>query len=356
MPNFDPSCIDVADFLECLEIENVTQATATEYRYSCPFPNHANGDRDASAYMNSETTAFFCHGCKERGNAIHFAEWLLHVSPLEAIRMLKARYSPGGIDPSARDMVHEVKKILNPEDSEIPQPLLDEKLVMQHAVDWGDAERSYLIGDGFSACDYMFDRGFLPETLSKWEFGYDHKTDRVVFAVRDERGRLVGFKGRAHDGRKPKYLVLGDTPQKRGYFGWDRYFTSRVVFGAHRVPKNCPLIICEGELNVVALDQKIDSPAVAINGSHFTKDQAKIIRSLASSAILFLDSDVAGHEATWGWEDSKSILHPGIVDLLSPYMPVFIVPDHEGDPATMDTTEIEMLIGNSESFLSLAIK
>jgi DNA primase len=356
MSSFDPSCIDVRDFLECLDIQNVSQATQSEIRFSCPFPNHANGDQNASAYMNMETTAFFCHGCKERGNAVKFTEYVLNVSPLEAVRMLRERYNPGGIDPDARNMVEEVKKILAPPEPEPENPILDESLFDQFAVNWGVAEREYILNNGFVACDYMFDRGFLPDTLAKWEFGYDARTDRVVFAVRDEKGRLVGFKGRAYDHREPKYLVLGDTPQKPGRYGWDRYFVSKIVFGAHRVPPNCPLIVCEGELNVVALDQRIDSPAVAINGSHFSQTQAKIIRNIASSVILFLDCDKAGEEATWGWEDSKGYWRPGIVDLLQPFMPVYIVPEHKGDPASMDAGEIEWLIENSESALALAIK
>jgi hypothetical protein len=67
--SFDPSCIDVDDFLDCLDIENVTQATTTELRFSCPFPAHALGDETPSAYMNVETTAFFCHACHAKGNS-----------------------------------------------------------------------------------------------------------------------------------------------------------------------------------------------------------------------------------------------------------------------------------------------
>jgi len=91
MPAFDPSNIDVEDFLDCLDIRNVSRATAAEFRFSCPFPGHDNGDENASSYMNEETTAFFCHGCKASGNAVHFTQRVLGISPLEAIRMLKER-------------------------------------------------------------------------------------------------------------------------------------------------------------------------------------------------------------------------------------------------------------------------
>lgn len=355
MPSFDCSNIDVEDFLECLEIENVSKATAEEFRFSCPFPNHDNGDANASAYMNMETTAWFCHGCKSRGDAKTFTSDLLGISPLEAIRMLKQRYQPGYMNPDAVSMVSEVKKILDAKAVKPPeQPILDESEAADRAIDWVDADESRLRGSGWIPSDYMLERGFSPEILDEWEFGYDWRTDRISFAIRDEEGRLIGFKARAFDGQEPKYLVLGDK-EGNGRFGFPRYYPSRVVYGAHKVPADSDVIVCEGELNVVAIADKAGLPAVAINGSNFTDHHARIIAKIANAATLFLDDDMAGNTAVWGHTDNDGRRHPGIVERLAPLMRLKIV-NSSKDAADLSAQELKEVLESAESAVLARVK
>ena len=58
MAPFDPSRIDVEDFLDCLEVRNLSKATEQEWRFSCPLPSHEGTDESPSCYMNAKTTAF----------------------------------------------------------------------------------------------------------------------------------------------------------------------------------------------------------------------------------------------------------------------------------------------------------
>ena len=347
MPAFDPANIEVGDYLECLEIRNISKATDLEYRFSCPFPGHENGDENASAYMNAETTTFFCHGCKMRGNAIHFAAQLLDISPLEAIRLLKERYQPGYLNPDAVSMVEEVRKLREARGVRPPsQPILPEETLYRFGVEWERAKAAHRRQEGFAPCDYMFERGFAWQALAFWGLGYDEISGRITIPVRDEAGNLIGFKGRAWwDSAPPKYLILGDKPNRPARYGWPCYFPSRVVFGAHRIRPDSDLVVCEGELNVIAMWQKTTRFAVAINGSHFTEHHARIIRRVARSVTLFLDSDEAGTEAT-----------ANMTRLLDPFMPVKIVPPHEGDPADMTSDQIELLLGEARSALALALR
>lgn len=347
MSAFDPECVDVEDFLECLECRNVKQATEREMLFSCPFPAHSGGDENPSCYMNIETTAFFCHSCHEKGNAISFTQKVLEISPLEAIRMLKARYSPNGIDPDARSMTEEVRKLLDAQPLVQPENvILDPSIADRFALDWEAAHDAYERQEGHPACDYMFERGFDAPTLNLWGFGYDENSCRIVFPVCNEYGSLVGFKGRAHDGRQPKYLILGDRPNRPQRYGFTPYQISLIVFGLDRVIESWSaeatddrtVIICEGELNVVALHQMGYTNAVAVQGSHFSNRQARLIRSYADRVILFLDSDSAGQEAT-----------ERIAQTLNPHMPVFVTPDHEGDPASMVPSEVSDTIEKSVS-------
>lgn len=333
--------------LDCLDLD-FEMARGDEIRMPCPFHD---GDNNTLS-MNTDTTAFFCYKCKAAGTASDFTAHLLQISPLEATRMLKERYQPGFINPDARNTVAEVRKILEREPVFVPaQPLLDESALERFAVNWPEAWMAWQTPGWESdpACDYVFERGFAPETLANWEFGWDSLSDRITFAVRDERGRLVGFKARSVDGRRPKYLVLGDSPGRGHRYGWPCYFNSRVVYGAHRIESSIKeLIVVEGEWNAIAVVTKLKSPAVAINGSNFTEHHARIIRELTERAILMLDSDKAGEMATWGWIDAQNRKHRGAVDQLKPFVSVHVVGEHESDAMDLDTFELEDIIGRAK--------
>ena len=339
--------IDVEDMLDVLDIDY--EQVGGQLRIPCPFHD---GMHNTMA-IDQETSRFFCHKCKVAGVAPDLVARLLDVSILEAIRMLKERYQPGFINPDARDTVAEVRKILEGRKvASVPeQPILDESELERFAVNWPEAWMAWRTPgwESFPACDYLFERGFEPEALEDWEFGWDAHSVRITFAVRDVQGRLIGFKGRVTDDRRPKYRVLGDSPGKGVYYGWPTYYVSRVVYGSHLVePGTRELVICEGEWNAIAVRQKLNLPAVAINGSTFSETQARIIRDLADRVIVFLDSDDAGNMATWGWTDDRGRYHPGVVDQLRPFISVMVVPDHQGDPMDLDKDSLRSVIGEAQ--------
>lgn len=348
--SFKPSSVDVEHFLEVLEVRNLQKATEQEMKFSCPLPQHEGDDNSPSCYMNVNTSLFFCHTCHQKGNAIHFAAECLGITELEAIRMLKQAYSPNGINIDARPLVEEVKKLLQPQiDALVEQPILDESLVDRYEVSWEEAYYHYINGGGHESLNYMFERGFSPYALNAWRIGWDEYTRRIMIPVRDVDGHLIGFKGRSSDPKiQPKYLVMGGKE-------WPRYFPSRVVFGAYKIPAGSTVVLCEGELNVISLWDKLAQPAVAINGSHFTEYHAKIIRNIASKVILFLDEDQAGNEATWGRTDQAGNYKPGIIYRLRPYMPVYVVPTHNDDAADLEEEELKPLIDEAKPALIAAL-
>lgn len=338
MGNFEPSCIDVEDFLECLDVQNVQKATAEEVRFSCPLPVHVHGDETPSAYMNIESTAWFCHGCHARGSAIHFTSEVLGITQLESVRMLRQRYLPFGIDPDAIDMEAELRKILFaaevvPKQNEI----LAESWVDRYAVDWQLVSEQY--DKAPPSFQYMLDRGFSANTLDEWEFGYDVESDRILLPVRDEHERLVGFKARATDDRKPKYLNLGGER-----YGFKPFLKSQIVFGLDRALGE-DLIIVEGEFNVIALCQQGYENAVSINGSNPSEKQINLLRSRANKVILFFDSDAAGYDAA-----------KATTKALEKFMPVEIVPDHDGDPADMAEDEIWQCLDQAMTSVELELE
>jgi DNA primase len=337
--------IDVEDMLDVLDL--LYERSGVNFRMACPFHEGLHN----TFSVHHETTQFFCHKCKESGTAPDLVAHVLGVSPIEATRMLKERYHPGYINPDARNTVEEIRKILGRKVASVVQPQLSERELERFAVNWPEAWMAWRTPgwESFPACDYMFERGFEPETLEDWEFGYDEISGRVVFAVRDRQANLIGFKGRASDDRRPKYLVLGDSPGRGSRYGWSCYYTGSVVYGAHRIkPGVKTLVVLEGEFNAIAITEKLRLPAVAINGSNFTETQGRIIRELAERAVIFFDSDEAGDMATWGWVDHHDREHPGIVEQLRPFMSVHVVDPHEGDPMDLGADKLEGMISSAQ--------
>lgn len=351
---FDVEKVDVLDMLDRLEIRNVHEVRGGEVNFSCPYPAHAAGDESPSAYMNLHTTAYFCHACHAKGNAIRFASDILGISRIKAIRFLRETYDPAAFDPDSRSSEAELQRYRSkrieaqPEQWEIR---IDEEYNDERVIDWQrawDADES----ERPEVINYIFDRGFHPEALDEFELGHDHIYDRLCFPVRDTDGDLIGLKGRAYrDGQQPKYLVLGDETGKRPRFGFPRYNVSRVVFGANKIYDqikdgfdNIPIIICEGELNVVSLWQKGFDNAVAVNGSNLSERQAYILRAIAGEVTIFFDSDDAGYNGA-----------ANVADALRQYMPIKMVPDHEKDPADLPREEIVEILDEALSIRQLEL-
>lgn len=341
MKNFKIENIDVENFLDKrLKLRNVQEATETEIRFSCPFPGHTSGDENPSAYMNKETTAWICHGCKRKGNAVTFISDLYNVSTYAAIRKLKEFYGGAFENPEStiEDEINRYFLSLGKPDVE---PL---NFSLQLAV-----LSDFKMNPG--ARYYLRNRGFNDDTMDKFQLGYDEISGRIVIPIFDESGRLVGFKGRSVDPEdKPKYKVLGGS-----LYGFPRYHVGLVVFGIDKVPEEKrTAIICEGELNAIAMHQMGFDNAIAAGGSTFTDIHARKIVERFDSAILYFDSDKAGNEATIN-----------AAKLLMPHMPVRVVPDHDQDaadvlqtyiPRASGQTHIGNLLSESHDMLSLMVE
>jgi DNA primase len=323
----DLTNVDVLDFLEALGIRNITDG-GDEIQYSCPFPVHGYGDSTPSAYMNTETTAFFCHSCKARGNAIHFLAMLEGISPLLAAQHIRNRYGDGFLEPT-EGFQAELESLLQKQTTK-KLPSANQPI---------DYSMQLLSGE---ALEYMRGRGFKDDTLESWQICYDQISNRIAIPVRDKDGVLIGFKGRAYlPNHNPKYLVLGDKEGRGTRYGFPTYDVANVVFGLDRVDHSIDsLILVEGELNVLALDQHGMRNAVAV-GSNFGDTKRDLILDRCDSVCLFLDDDPAGRVA------SKKI-----AEALSPYISVLDVGPHEGDPATLTAEECGILISRATNTLT----
>jgi 5S rRNA maturation endonuclease (ribonuclease M5) len=373
----DLSYINVKDLLESTGISNISESSG-EVSFSCPGDDHRFGDRSASARMNYKTSAWICHGCGVKGNAITFLAWHKQIPETIARRLLEERYGGGRISAEVGGLEQEVKRIMNPvvveEEDRIPPA---ESWLEKFKVDWRNknwcqgcspiAETEYEMKYTQPCCGctepppykkYMYDRGFDYKILEQWQIGYDEMSERITIPIRDNLGNLVGFKGRAYkENTIPRYMILGDYGNPKRY-GFQPYQKSKYIFGLDRLmqykyvdidlkwewDKWKDVIICEGELNVIAMNQH-EIHAVGIAGSEFSQTQCDLIVRQCSSAILFLDNDKAGNKGT-----------KKVVEMLSPYMPIKIVQNAAGDAAELDTKTIRDLITSARSALELQVE
>lgn len=351
----DLSVIDVETFLKELGMNNVRDE-GREVKYSCFSDFHSRGDANPSASMEKGSTKFYCFSCGMGGNAVTFLATLENVSPLQSSIWIKERFGGGLNTPEPGSVKDTVEEILNKEEKHKKThivPILGEEEITRRRVDWKSLENDYydftskmiheLPGETFedifkpvekkdNELFYMFKRGFEADTLIEWQIGWDRISERFTIPVRNENSKLVGFKARAPE-RDPKYLVLGGAE-----YGFDPYETSRVIFGLDKVDwkKTHDLIICEGELNCIAMHQMGFKNTVGISGKILSDYQAKIINKYAAQVLLIFDED----------EDARKA-----ADKLQLFIPTRIVAPHDNDPASMSIEEIVSLLRSNRSSL-----
>lgn len=318
--------------LETLGMRNLLDE-GEECHFSCPLAGHLHGDAHPSAYMNKETTAWICHGCHEKGNAISFLQKVYNITALEATSALRKEFDNSFKEP-ATSMKNELEGYLKASVEDVPvMRYLDDIVVSMFPA-------------SIESDDYLRDRGFTPDTIADCELGYDEISGRVTIPVRDDTGRLVGIKGRDLTGTdKAKYLVLGDLNGSARY-GFPTYEVSNILFGIARytIDKCEKMILCEGEFNAISLWQNGIKGAVAIGGSHLSNEHIKNIKKHANEITLFFDSDNAGYD----------VMNRAIEELQI-FMPVNIVPDHDGDPNSMSEDEVRQCLNDAKSSLTLTL-
>lgn len=291
--------------------------------------------------MNVRTTLWICHSaaCGLRGDAVTFLMTFHNLTEAEAVRVLSERYGGPEISIEVGGFMAEYERLTAQRTFEIEDRVAPDEVYlgsMYFYVDW-----HHLRSDE-PWNQYMLDRGFTPETLVDWEIGYDEISDRITIPVRDENGRLVGFKGRAWYDRHPKYLIIGNTTGREPRYTFDTYCKSEVVFGLDRAQGDRAVIV-EGELNAIMLHQHGEHGAVSVAGSLFSAKQAELIIRRFSRAVVYFDGDDAGRSGT-----------KTVVAALEPYMPVSIVVDPPDDAAALGAEAISV-VASAVPALTVAI-
>jgi len=281
-----------------------------EWKACCPFHN----EKTASFYVNDEKGFYHCFGCQAHGDAIRFLTDARGLPFMDAVRELAGQVGMElpAPDPKAQERAERAAGLYE---------------VMAAAAQWfadqlggieGGPARDYLKSRGLSAATLgKFDFGFAPDSRGKLraalkQFGndklieaglliapeeekrepYDRFRGRLMFPIRDPRGRVIAFSGRILGSGEPKYLNSPDTPlfdKGRTLFNLDK------AAPASREAKR--IVVVEGQMDVIALDQAGMSEAVAPLGTALTEAQLGLLWRLSPAPLLCFDGDAAGQKA-----------------------------------------------------------
>jgi hypothetical protein len=352
--------VDADDLLALLDADNAHDVGRDEVGFSCFYSaGHSHGDQNPSAHVNRDTLLWRCKGCGRSGDLLELVKLgLPHgTKHPEALSWLREHFGEVVRKPRGGSLTADLELRLaraRARFSVVDRRLPNEAETIGPQgiffMDWTSDHE---------AAAYMRGRGFDPLVLADWGVGYDHWTRSVAIPVRDEVGNLVGFKGRAVDGREPKYRLLGDVegrePRYGSGYGFDTYDTRAVLFGLDRARGGDRLVVCEGELDAIACHAAGVTDAVALGTKSIADRQLWLIRGYTRVSVLFLDSDDAGQDAVWGFVDDRGKWHTGHVENLSPHLVLLVVEDHEGDPASMPASEVRRLVDGARHWIRYSI-
>ncbi len=163
-------------------------------------------------------------------------------------------------------------------------------LIMPEAA--SEARKSASLGDG-SGDEENFPPGHSSSTVTTISEPYDRFRGRLMFPIRDPRGRVIGFGGRILGDGQPKYLNSPDTPlfdKGRTLYNLDR--------AAPVARKSGRLLVVEGYMDVIGLAQAGIADAVAPLGTALTEMQLQLLWRVVPEPILCFDGDAAGQKAS----------------------------------------------------------
>ena len=278
----------------------------------CPF----HQEKSASFHVDDRKGFYYCFGCHAKGDAISFVRETENVSFMEAVEILAGE---AGMPMPERDP-RAVEK------ADARKDLAD---VMELAVKWFRLQLR--TGAASSAREYLDRRGLPQEVCDRWEIGfapdswqglwdalkgkdipddliigaglakpstkggkpYDTFRGRIMYPIRDARGRCIAFGGRAMDPEdKAKYLNSPETELFDKGRSLYNVKDARVAAG-----KGQPLLVAEGYMDVIALSEAGFGASVAPLGTAITENQLAMLWRISDEPIITLDGDAAGQRA-----------------------------------------------------------
>ncbi|ALS99497.1 DNA primase [Lacimicrobium alkaliphilum] len=335
------------DIVELVDSRVRLKKAGRNYQACCPF----HSEKTPSFTVSQDKQFYHCFGCGAHGNAISF---LMEYDRLEF---------PDAIEELARYQGVEVprEQSPNPQQSQQNRQQKEDDYELMEKISRFFCHQLKHHADGPKAVNYLKQRGLSGEVVKSFGIGYapdswdsllsqfgntpqrrqqmldlrvlndneqgrtyDFFRDRIIFPIRDRRGRVVGFGGRVLGDGTPKYL---NSPETRIYHKGSELYGYYQARQAHR--RLDRLMVVEGYMDVVALAQFGIDYAVAALGTATTEEQVQLLFRAAPQIVCCYDGDRAGRDAAWrALENALGHLKDGVE------MRFLFLPDGE-DPDSM---------------------
>ena len=280
----------------------------------CPF----HQEKTASFHVDDNKGFYYCFGCQAKGDAIGFIKETENVNFIEAVEILASEVGlqMPKFDPKSKEKADRNKILLEIMEQSVNffRLTLNSKQG-KHALEYlkkrglyADAIERFEIG--FAPADQtiltqkLIDKGYDLDAIietgmsAKSDEGnriYDRFRGRIMFPIRDSRGRCIAFGGRSLDpAARAKYLNSPETPLFDK--GSNLY---NLVSARSAVGRGEPLIVTEGYMDVIALDSGNFNGAIAPLGTAITEKQLQLMWRISPEPIIALDGDKAGLRAAY---------------------------------------------------------
>ena len=298
------------DIVEVIDARVPLKKKGREYAACCPF----HGEKTPSFFVSPEKQFYHCFGCGAHGTAVGF---LMEYENLGFVETIEELATSAGVEvPREDDGRSTTKQVDHTPLYQALQAACDyfQQKLRQHpeAQDWcrkrglsGETARDFLLGYAPPGWDNLqqhlgatFDQKLLLQAglLSQNDAGkvYDKFRERIMFPIRDRRGRVVAFGGRVTSDGEPKYLNSPESPV---------FHKGNTLYGLYEARKNNArldsLLVVEGYMDCIALVQHGIGNVVATLGTATTREHLQQLFRIVKRVVICFDGDAAGRKAAW---------------------------------------------------------
>ena len=306
------------DFLEHLREACPMETIAGNYvnlirrgrHYVCNCPFHS--EKSPSCTIFPDTQSFYCFGCGAGGDVITWVRRMENLEFTDAVKQLAEKSGlqvPNDREADRRAQLRTRIFAINRETANFYFRNLvagNDKRGLQYFVSRQlkpESIKKYGLGyapeSWNTLTDHLLKKGFTEEELLAANVAhrsgkgnlYDAFRGRVMFPIVDTRGAVIGFGGRVLDDSQPKYLNTAKTPV---------FDKGRNLFSLNfaKDSSSTHMILAEGYMDVIAINQAGFSNVVATLGTAITPEQARKLTQYAKEMIIAYDSDGPGQQAT----------------------------------------------------------
>ncbi len=302
------------DIIDLIDARVKLKKQGKNFHACCPFHH----EKTPSFTVNGEKQFYHCFGCGAHGNAIDFLmnydrlEFVETIEELATMHSLEVPYEagtgPNQQERHQRQSLYELmgelsgfyQQALGPQQAKaahqyLQQRGLSEEIISHFAIGYAPAGWDNVLkkfGRSAEERSALNDAGML--VTNDQGRSYDRFRERVMFPIRDRRGRVIAFGGRILGEGQPKYLNSPET---------EIFHKGRQLYGLYEAQQQHPelsrLLVVEGYMDVVALAQFGIDYAVASLGTSTTAEHIQLLYRATDQVVCCYDGDRAGRDAAW---------------------------------------------------------